>query len=361
MPCLSIARATVSLIVLQVAIVHAQSGYFPDCPAAVGIENGDFDSGQLAPWSTPSAYTVHPTISVVSPGYYSADALQLEFPAANVTSWYFSQEVGLQCEGSQYSTSFSLNWLNFSIQGDPDTNFCHLSVASSYCFQTSPYSTPFPGDYNASNTPGWQNQSYICTAQKSGYATFNVNIGCLATYTIPAFTWQFTNFDVHLVGNSTPVQSAPPFPLTSSSSTPFQSRSTPSLTPTPTQLSSASSFSSTIISSATATSSNIPTSSGTIPTSSINILTSSMLTNMTTIPISPTVVSTSVTNVLTTSTNPKTSPTTPSLSAADRLSQSSTIYFLLGLTGLIIWSQHTPRIPFCYESHFNTFSYQATP
>jgi len=47
-------------------------------------------------WQTPSRSTINPTISIVSPGYNSAHALQLEFPAANVTSWFFLQAIPIQ-------------------------------------------------------------------------------------------------------------------------------------------------------------------------------------------------------------------------------------------------------------------------
>jgi hypothetical protein len=103
--------------------VHAQSGFLTEsynnptptsCPAVISVQNGGFDSG-LAPWETPSAAIGNPTFSVISPGYNGgAHALQLEFPAANVTSWNFLQDIGRQCKGSQYFTSFAVNWLKFS-------------------------------------------------------------------------------------------------------------------------------------------------------------------------------------------------------------------------------------------------------
>lgn len=205
---LPIVAATFLSLLTTFHVVHAQSIFNTEpyttptstsCPAAVGVQNGRFDSG-LAPWqtlsSTLSAATVNPTFAVVSPGYNGgAHALQLEFAAANVTSWYFLQDIGLQCEDQQYATSFAVNWLNFSIHGDPNTNFCRLSVDSSYCYD---YTQPWLTTYNATNTSGWQYHSYTCTSRKTGYATFVVSIGCEANYIIPAFTWQMTNFNIEL-------------------------------------------------------------------------------------------------------------------------------------------------------------------
>jgi hypothetical protein len=211
----SIRATTVLSLLTALRLVHAQSGFLTEsastptptsCPAAVSVQNGGFDSG-LAPWATLSAALVNPTFSVVSPGYNGgAHAFQLEFQAANVTSWYFLQDIGLQCKGEQYVTSFAVNWLNFSIHGNSNTNVCHLFVDSSYCYDTQPSSL---GIYDATNTSGWQYHSFTCTAQKTGYATFDVNVGCEANYVIPAFTWQMTDFDIQLVVSSTPPQPTP--------------------------------------------------------------------------------------------------------------------------------------------------------
>ena len=247
---LSISATTVLSLLIALRLVHAQSGFLiqsastptlTSCPAAVSVQNGGFDSG-LAPWATLAAAAVNPTFSVISPGYNGgAHALQLEFPAANVTSWSFLQDIGLQCKGEQYATSFAVNWLNFSIHGSPNTNFCRLSVGSSYCYDTQLLTL---GDYDATNTSGWQYHSYTCTAQKTGYADFVVSVGCVANYVIPAFTWQMTDFYIQLVVSSTPPQP-----------TPSQSMSS-QVTPAPSQSSNASpSFLSSLTSSAPSTSS----------------------------------------------------------------------------------------------------------
>ncbi|KAE9375858.1 hypothetical protein N431DRAFT_370750, partial [Stipitochalara longipes BDJ] len=304
---------TVLSLLITLPLVHTQAVATPTgCPASVGIENGNFDSGQFAPWATPSRSPVSPTISIVSPGYNTAHALQLEFPAANVTSWFFLQDIGLQCEGAQYFTSFAVNWLNFSIHGDPDTNWCNLDVGSSYCFD------PYPGVYNATNTPGWQYHSFICTARKTGYSTLIIDIGCEATYDIPAFTWQLTDFDIHLVVSSISSQSTP-------------SQSTPTPTPPPSRSSSAPSRYLNFTSSATTTPSitlsattgptNIPTSWKNIPTSSIS------LTN----------IATSSTNVLISSIPASTSLTSPSiLTAVNKACQARDTGFLLCPMGLVL-------------------------
>ncbi|KAH8812881.1 hypothetical protein F5884DRAFT_751180 [Xylogone sp. PMI_703] len=289
---LSIRAAAFLRLLAASSLVHAQSEFLTEsvhtptptsCPAAVTVQNGGFDSG-LAPWETLPAAPVKPTFSVVSPGYNGgAHALRLEFPAANVTSWDFLQDIGLQCKGQQYVTSFAVNWLNFSIHGDPNTNFCRFSVVSSYCYDNQ---EAYLGYYNATNTPGWQYHSYTCTAQKTGYASFVVGVGCLADYIIPAFTWQMTDFSIQLVVSSTPPQP------TSSTSTSSQVTSMPSQSSTqsstPQQSStssqslniSQSSLSSLISSSPSASS----ITSNALPTGSTNI--SVVTTNATAIPTS---------------------------------------------------------------------------
>ena len=263
---LSISATTVLSLLIALRLVHAQSGFLTQsastptltsCPAAVSVQNGGFDSG-LAPWATLAAAAVNPTFSVISPGYNGgAHALQLEFPAANLTSWFFSQDIGLQCDGEQYFTSFAVNWLNFSIHGNLSTNFCHLFVDSSYCYDTPQSSL---GDYVATNTSGWQYHSFTCTAQKTGYAAFVVNVGCEADYVIPAFTWQMTDFDIQLVVSSTPPQPTP------SQSMPSQ------VTPAPSQSSNASpSFLSSLTSSAPSTSSITLSATTPISTSSSTV------------------------------------------------------------------------------------------
>ncbi|PMD37146.1 hypothetical protein L207DRAFT_514472 [Hyaloscypha variabilis F] len=321
-------------LLIAFPLVHAQAAATQvaatptGCPASVGVENGNFGSGQFAPWQTPSRSIINPTISIVSPGYNSAHALQLEFPAANVTSWFFLQDIGLQCEGAQYFTSFAVNWLNFSIQGDPDTNWCNLDVGSSYCFE------PYPGIYNATNTPGWQYHSFICTARKTGYATLVIDVGCEATYDIPAFTWQLTDFDIHLVRNST-----------SSHSTPSQSTPPPTPPPSKSKPWSAPSSYSNFTSSATTTPSAPTTSSTTLSatTSPTNVLTTNIPTSSTTATniaassTTVTIIAASSTNVLTSSTTVPTGLTSPSiLTAANKACQARETGFLLGRMGLVL-------------------------
>jgi hypothetical protein len=329
---------TVLLWLITFRLVYAQIVYSPTgCPAPVSIENGNFDSG-LTPWSTPSADPTQPTISIVSPGYNSANALQLEFQAANVTSWWLEQDVGLQCEGSQYFTSFAVNWLNFSLRGEPDnhSNFCDLEVGSSYCYPTpGTIQYPYPGGYNASSTPGWQNHSFTCTAQKSGYATIDISVGCIASYIIPAFTCQLTNFVFELVATSVSSQS-------STSSTPystlFQSESSSSQSrssqPTSTQTSFSQSTSSQSSSSQTMPT---PSQSSTVSLSFSSSFTPSASASQI-LPMSTTVPSTSPTNILTSSsTIPTTSSTSvPVQSAADRSFQALRSNSLIGLMGLVL-------------------------
>lgn len=323
---LSIRATTFLSLLIALRLVHAQSGFLVEstsiptptsCPATVTVQNGGFDSG-LAPWETLAAAAVHPTFSVVSPGYNGgAHALQLEFPAANVTSWYFLQDMGLQCEGKQYLTSFAVNWLNFSIRGDPNTNFCHLAVDSSYCYDIPPTSL---GIYTATNTSGWQYHSYTCTAQKTGYATFVVNVGCEADYVIPAFKWQMTDFNIQLV-------------VSSSQSTPSQVTSTSS------QSSSASpSFLSSLTSSAPLTSS---ISSSTPMTSSISSsapLTSSITLSATTTSLTNVSVGTTSTTTISTSSASVSKSTTgiPTLIPGSEACRTIKTSFLAGPMGLFL-------------------------
>lgn len=315
-------RATTVLLALR--LVHAQSGFLIEsastptltsCPAAVSVQNGGFDSG-LAPWATDGVASANPTFSVVSPGYNGgAHALQLEFSAASLTSWYFLQDIGLQCEGEKYALSFAVNWLNFSIQGNPNTNFCHLVVDSSYCYDPQPSSL---GIYLATNTSGWQYHSYTCTAQKTGYATFVVNVGCEANYVIPAFTWQMTDFDIQLVVSSTSPQPTPsqsissqvtPAPSQSSSASPSSSLSLTSSAP---------STSSITLSATTPSSTNVPV--GTTSATTISTSSASVSMNATSIPTS---VSMNTTNI-------------PTIIPANNACQALKTSFLTGPTGLIL-------------------------
>jgi hypothetical protein len=197
----------------------------------------DYADSPGAQWTEPY---LQPTvgISIISPGYKGAHALQLDFPSTNVSGFTFLQRMGLQCGGATYSTSFAVNYLKFSLHGNPKTNFCYLSVVSSYCFSYPP-TTPELGYYNASLNPGWEYYTYLCTARKSGYADFVIGVGCEADYNYPAFTWLVTDFDIHLVGTSisslsTPSQSTPmPTPPPTSSTSPSYSNSISGPTTTP--------------------------------------------------------------------------------------------------------------------------------
>jgi hypothetical protein len=225
--------------------------------------------------------------------------------------------MGRQCEGATYSTSFAVNYLKFSLHGNPNTNFCYLSVVSSYCFSDPP--TPEPGYYNTSLNPGWEYHTYLCTARKSGYADFVVGVGCEADYDIPAFTWLLTDFDIYLVGTSI-----------SSFSTPSQS--TP--TPTPPPTSSASPSYSNSISGPTTTPSitlSAPTGPTSIPTSPSNVQTGST-NSAVTLTNNPTI----TTNVPTGTITASNSLTSPSVVTTNKACRALEAPFFLGPMGVVL-------------------------
>jgi len=215
------------LIALQ--IVHAQ---FPPQCQPQSIQNGAFESGQMAPWYDPARRSPEiANFTIVSPGDQGRYALQLDFPAANVTSQSLVNPLmGRQCNGGQYLISFAINWVNFpALEGDPAKNFCQIDVSASYCFRLPGEPLPAPGFYNATSTPGWQAHNYICTAHKDGGGDFVLDIGCETTYIMPAFTYRVTDFSIKLVGYSAASSSS----STLSTPTPSQSYSSQS-SPTPT-------------------------------------------------------------------------------------------------------------------------------
>jgi hypothetical protein len=233
--------------------------------------------------------------------------------------------MGLQCEGATYSTSFAVNFLNYSLHGDPKTNFCNLGVVSSYCFTDPP--TPEPGYYSASLTPGWQYHTYTCVARKSGFADFVVDVGCEADYEIPAFTWLLTDFDIHLEGTSissfsTPSYSTPMHTPPSSSS--FKSYSnTTSACPTTTP------------STTTYPTTNATTGPTTAPTTGpttgpTNTRTSSG--NQVTLTNNPT----TTVNVPTSTTTAATGLTTPSQVTTNKAHRAVEARFFLGQMGLVL-------------------------
>jgi hypothetical protein len=256
MPTPWIGAITVLWLLLALKIVHAQ---FPaDCPP-MGLQNGAFESGQLAPWNDPANGPEIATLSVVSPGDQgpTSHALQIEFPAASLTSRTLANNMGPQCNCGVYHTSFAINWVNFTaLQGDPTTNFCHVTMASSYCFPLTGASdpAPYPGTYDALSTPGWQTHEFTCTAHKGGpgSAAFVLDIGCETTYIKPAFTWRVIDFSIALVGYSAPSSPSPtistptPSPSQSYPSQSYPSQSSPTPTPSQSYLSQSYPFQSTI-------------------------------------------------------------------------------------------------------------------
>jgi hypothetical protein len=222
MPTPFIGAIVVFQLLIALQLVHAQ--FPPQCPP-VGIENGAFESGQLAPWYDPARGPENADLTIVSPGDKGPYALQIEFPAATFTSWTLVNPMGPQCAGGQYRTSFAINWVNFTaLEGDPVTNFCRVDVGSSYCYYLPGDPVPYPGTYNATSTPGWQTYDFTCTAHKTAAngGDFVLDIGCETTYIMPAFTWQVTDFSIKLVGYSAPPSSS------STLSTPTPSQSYPS-------------------------------------------------------------------------------------------------------------------------------------
>ena len=173
----------------------------PDCPRPVDIENGDFETGLLAPWTPANVSENPPAYSIVSPGFNSEYALQLDVPTTTDTVLYFLGRADDLCLDYEYSFSFALNWGGYDY---PDTGFSNITETSYGCaFYVRPYACTKQGPayYPPNVTSGWQEYSFTCLARGSTQPNIQILLDCETEYdepAIPAFSLQLDGFSVEL-------------------------------------------------------------------------------------------------------------------------------------------------------------------
>ena len=173
----------------------------PDCPRAVNIENGDFETGLLAPWTPANVSENPPAYNIVSPGYNSEYALQLDVPTTNETSLSILGRADGLCLDYEYTFSFALNWGGYDY---PDTGFSNITENSYGCaIFVTPYAclTQQPPFYPPNVTSGWQEYLFTCLAVGSTQPVIQILLDCETEYdepAIPAFSLQLDGFSVEL-------------------------------------------------------------------------------------------------------------------------------------------------------------------
>ena len=183
------------------------------CPSAIGLLNGGFEDGKIAPWTRLTNSNPTTKSSIVSPGFNnSKHALQLEFVPANVTELSLAQDTtGQECYGYYYEISYSWNWLEYNgPEGDGDS-YCRFNVVTGYCGKYIPH--------YATRTPGWHHHSYVCRniySCHSAYSSYVVEVTCVggvgANETLPSFTMQIDDFNIrNAPGSPTPLPTGPCF------------------------------------------------------------------------------------------------------------------------------------------------------
>jgi hypothetical protein len=166
------------------------------CPKPVSIPNGGFDHGQIGPWSAVGNENP-PQLAIVSPGYKSPYALELDYAESNFTMSYAEILFNGTCEGYEYNVSFALNWVNYTGPASNRNTGCSLGVSVNPC-------VPTESDVNvyvASSTPGWKEHSYVCLADTNNEGSIFVEMSCSTkNHTlIPAFAVQVDNFSFRLL------------------------------------------------------------------------------------------------------------------------------------------------------------------
>ncbi|MCJ1384921.1 hypothetical protein MMC17_008039 [Xylographa soralifera] len=173
----------------------------PGCPLAVDVENGDFETGLLAPWTPANVSENPPSYSIVSPGYNSEYALQLAVPTTTQTVLYFLGQADGLCLAYEYTFSFALNWEDYDY---PDTGFDSITEMSYGCaLYVRPYACTKEQDpiYPPNVTSGWQEYSFTCLAGDITQPLIQVLLDCETEYdepAIPAFDLQLDGFSVEL-------------------------------------------------------------------------------------------------------------------------------------------------------------------
>jgi hypothetical protein len=189
--------ALAGLSALGASYASPDLGARAGCPYAVGVSNGGFETGHFAPWQlVPHDPGMNPPQrKIVSPGYKSQHALELNFAASNDTNWTFLQnQSGKECMGYSYTITYAYNWVNYKgPQSGVDVG-CKLTVATSYCVQEA--------THYATCESGWHAHTYTCLNAYScgpAGADFVVDVDCEGgNKTIPAFTLLMDNFSIKL-------------------------------------------------------------------------------------------------------------------------------------------------------------------
>jgi hypothetical protein len=197
------------------------------CPKPVTIPNGGFDTGEIALWKTPQPLDFQKpgTSKIISPGYNSQHALEMDFEQG-ADGYYVSQNTDGLCIGELYMANFAVNWVNYTYSKTGPNVGCNLSVLPGGC-----QGKPNAG-YFYPTTTGWHQYSHPCQASGKG-GIFDVNVECVGT-DVPAFALRLDGFSLSSVGSASPSGTSPPTGSpTPTGSPPPSGTTSPSSTSTP--------------------------------------------------------------------------------------------------------------------------------
>ena len=206
------------------AVAHAtlspdKVGPQPGCPSPLGLVNGGFESGKIAPWSLDSNSNPTDKQHIVSPGFNgSKHALQVDFVSANITEYDISQTTtGMECFGYYYNISYAWNWVKYSGPEGPgsgpdgDYDYCAFSVYTGY--------TGGAPRHYGTRTPGWHHHSYVTrdiySHCKPAFSAFLADVTCVGPNGgngyLPPFSIQFDALHIQTApGNPNPPPSCAP-------------------------------------------------------------------------------------------------------------------------------------------------------
>jgi hypothetical protein len=188
-----------SILLDDIQVTSAGSLARQGCPKTINLPNGGFDTGQIAPW-VPSNFTKEnaPKYKIVSPGYKSPYAFEMDFPASDFTDWYFGLDFDRLCDGSYYNVSWAINWVNYTGPLGSPAGECSVSVLVDGCgpLNSSAYSS------SATTTPGWVQYSYVCQSGVNGRSNLDVDVTCDSEAVIPAFALRMDSFSIKLLSSA---------------------------------------------------------------------------------------------------------------------------------------------------------------
>ena len=172
------------------------------CPKPVPLPNSGFDDGVLAPWHRDGGDNP-PQLAIVSPGYKSPYALELEYAESDFTMSYVEVNFNGTCEGYEYNVSFALNWVNYTGPVSNRYSGCSLVLGVNGCVPTKSLQNVYP----ASSTPGWKENSYVCLADANNLGVIIVEMACSTKNRtrIPAFAAQVDNFSFRILPTPYPI------------------------------------------------------------------------------------------------------------------------------------------------------------